>query len=206
MIAYDLCGIDFTGEFFLCQVYLVSPDGSKGAFVGDGKDPAWSPDGSRIFFTGYDAQQGTSTGLYVVNLGDWSLSSFPNGGDPIRSPDGLKVAFSKGGELYVMNADGSNVVQLTNNMGYRGLPAWSRDSGTIAFDCEVEGGNWDICAINANGAGFRRLTFDLALDSGANYSLDGVTINFVTARYGGYQIAIVGAPRRLVPDARVQWT
>ena len=64
-IAYDLCGIDFTGEFFLCQVYLVSPDGSKGAFVGDGKDPAWSPDGSRIFFTAYDAQQGTSTGLYV---------------------------------------------------------------------------------------------------------------------------------------------
>src|SRR5439155_14103056 len=147
----SLCGIDCTGEFFFCQVYLVSPDGSKGAFVGDGKDPAWSPDGSRIFFTGYDAQQGTSTGLYVVNLGDWSLSSFPNGGDPIRSPDGLKVAFSKGGELYVMNADGSNVVQLTNNMGYRGLPAWSRDSGTIAFDGEVESGNRDICAINANG-------------------------------------------------------
>ncbi len=90
-----------------------------------------------------------------------------------------------------MNADGSNVVQLTNNMGYRGLPAWSRDSGTIAFDCEVESGNWDICAINANGAGFRRLTFDLALDSGTNYSPDGVTINFVTARYGGYQIAIM---------------
>ncbi len=29
-IAFDFCGIDFTGDFFLCQVYLVSPDGSKG--------------------------------------------------------------------------------------------------------------------------------------------------------------------------------
>jgi len=189
-IAFDLCGIDFTGEIFLCQVYLVSPDGSKGAFVGDGKDPAWSPDGSRVFFTGYDPQQWTSTGLFVLNLGDWSIASFPNGGDPARSPDGLKLAFSKDGELYVMNADGSNVVQLTNNVGYRGLPAWSRDSGTIAFDCQVESGR-DMCAINANGTGFRRLTFDPALDSGANYSADGVTITFVTARYGGYQVAVM---------------
>jgi len=29
------------------------------------------------------------------------------------------------------------------------------------------------------------------LDSGANYSADGVTITFVTARYGGYQIAVM---------------
>jgi len=55
----------------------------------------------------------------MLNLGDWSIASFPNGGEPARSPDGLKLAFSKDGELYVMNADGSNVVQLTNNVGYR---------------------------------------------------------------------------------------
>lgn len=43
--------------------------------------------------------------------------------------DGTRIAFAsnKDGdyEIYVMNADGSGVVALTNNSGFDGWPAWS---------------------------------------------------------------------------------
>lgn len=36
-------------------------------------------------------------------------------------------------EIYVMNANGSGVEQLTDNEYYDGFPAWSTDGGRIAF-------------------------------------------------------------------------
>ena len=168
-------------------VYLQAVDGSKNAFVGDALEPAWSPDGSRIAFVRY-----SQPGLFVLKLGDWSFVNVRNRGtSPAWSPDGRKLAFSDG-ELFVMNADGSSVVQLTNNVGFRGQPAWSPDGSTIAFDCEVESGNTDICANNADGTGFRRLTLDPGRDSGAAFSPDGLEIAFaVTGDGSNSQIAIM---------------
>ena len=183
VIAYDFCGFGFddTGELF-CDVALVAVDGSKRAGIGDAIDPAWSPDGSRIAFVRF-----SQPGLFVFNLSKGSITSVHNGGEsPAWSPDGTKIAFSDD-ELFVMNPDGSNVVQLTNNVGFRGQPAWSSDGETIAFDCEIESGNRDICTINAEGMGFIRLTSGPAWDSEAAFSPDGLAIAFSM----GFQIAIM---------------
>jgi Tol biopolymer transport system component len=182
IIAYDLCGIDVFGEQFLCSVTLEAADQSKFLWVSDGLEPAWSRDGSRIAFVGY-----SQPGLFVLSLGNWSIASVHDSGtSPAWSPDGAKIAFSDG-ELYVMNADGSSVIQLTSNGGFLGQPAWSPDGRTIIFDCEVESGNRDICAINVDGTGFRRLTFDLTWDSSGAFSPDGFSIVFTASS----QIAIM---------------
>ena len=58
---------------------------------------------------------------------------------PTWSPDGSKIAFVSdrdrdgGDDIYVMNADGTNPVRLTQHDGYDSEPAWSPDGTKIAF-------------------------------------------------------------------------
>jgi TolB protein len=64
---------------------------------------------------------------------------YGNDNEPSWSPDGTKIAFSSNRvalnnlEIYTMNPDGSNQVQLTNLAGDERGPTWSPDSQRIGF-------------------------------------------------------------------------
>ncbi len=82
---------------------------------------------------------------------------------PSPSPDGTKIAFmsaSREGagnwEIFVMDANGGNVVRLTNNGANDGLPTWSPDGRTIAFVSDRDG-VWGIWAMNPDGSNQRKL-------------------------------------------------
>ena len=179
-LAYYLCFEDDFGVSY-CNIFLTAPDGSRSPInIGDGYGPAWSPDGSRIVFTGY-----SQPGLFVLNLRNWSVTRISDVSNGIAawSPDGTKIAVpGEQWDLLVMNSDGTQSVQLTSNVTTWG-PSWSPDGSTIAFRCALETSNADICAINADGTGFRRLTFDPAEDSEPAYSPDGTLIAFQTRRF-----------------------
>lgn len=63
---------------------------------------------------------------------------------PVWSPDGKKIAFSADPngnyDIFVMNADGSNIQQKTSSSRKEETPAWFPDSRTIAYAKNMGGG------------------------------------------------------------------
>lgn len=139
------------------DLFLVRPGGSplRRLTEGPGFDvqPAWSPDGRRIVFARGDALT-SQADIYVINAdgtGLINLTNTPGTVDfgPAFSPDGRNIVFNSDqaspealprvlrnepdGDLYVMDADGGNVVQLTSGPRGQKDPSWSPDGKWIAF-------------------------------------------------------------------------
>jgi Tol biopolymer transport system component len=87
--------------------------------------------------------------------------------DPAWSPDGTRIAFfstrSDPGQIFVMDADGSNVIPLAHTGEYCDEPAWSPDGARIAFVIsagERPSYQREIFVMDADGRNVTRLTAD----------------------------------------------
>ncbi len=95
-------------------------------------------------------------------------------------------------EIYVMSADGTGAVNLTNNPATDETPAWTTDGKRIAFASDRDG-NAEIYVMHADGSEPQRLTDDAATDSAPVWSPDGAHIAFVSNRDGNDEIYVMNA-------------
>lgn len=75
---------------------------------------------------------------------------------PQWSPDGTRIAWSRQGTIYVMNADGSGKRRLSPAGANARAPRWSPDGTKLAYEANL--GPWEVHVIDADGRRDRRLT------------------------------------------------
>lgn len=86
-------------------------------------------------------------------------------------------------DIYSMNADGTGVTDLTNDVNSNDFwPSYSPDGSKIAFQRNLADGNRDIFVINADGSGLRRLTTSKAADRFPVWTPDGSHVVFASNR------------------------
>jgi TolB protein len=137
--------VTYAEDAIRSDLYTVSPDGTdERLLLEDAGTARWSPDGTRIVFTtGRDRNGRTcydscfrNGEIYIANADGTGIRRLTkhksNDISPAWSRDGKKIAFLSDRsdprehtfEIYLMDADGSNVEQLTELGGYLTDLAW----------------------------------------------------------------------------------
>jgi len=145
----------------------MSPDGRTIALR------TWDGDGYQVATMGIDG-----TGLRILtHLGYPDPGEYPagqdDGGTPAWSPDGKQIAYSEQGDIYVMDADGSNSRRITPTPGADYAPVWSPDGRTLAYYRDDGAGDLEIYTIAVDGGSPNRLTNNTVEDAGPDWSVDG---------------------------------
>jgi TolB protein len=78
-------------------------------------------------------------------------------------------------DIFVANADGTELRQLTDHPGYDAEATLSADGSKIIFTSDRDG-DLELYVMDADGRNVRRLTFDEGYDGGAFFSPDGTRI------------------------------
>jgi TolB protein len=142
------------------DIFTIHPDGSHltrvTSHAADDRSPAWSPDGTRLVFS-------SNRAIYSTLESDTVLRD-------------------TGYDLYIINADGSGVTQLTELDGDARTPVWSPDGQQIAFTWRTKQGNHnEIATIRPDGTNLQRLT-DADMHEAPTWSPDSAYLLFSSRR------------------------
>lgn len=176
------------------EIYTMKSDGTDQVRLTNntGLDyhPVWSPDGRRIAYlsqndTGFtfsikvmNADGTNQTAVTNVNYGfcvwpwqdEWSVS---------WAPDGRKLAFQENADIFTVNVDGSNRVNVTNHWAMDAEPSWSADGSKIVFTSSRS--CWrTMYSMNPDGSNVQALPSDGEFwDTAPEFSPNGTRIAFV---------------------------
>lgn len=183
----EICIADFDGggmqTITTDRVIVAAPDWASGKFA--------------LFYTSYKFG---SPDIFFHDLSTGArkaVARHPGSNiSPASSPGGNKVAMilSKDGvvDLYVADADGSDVKRLTKTREDDSSPCWSPDGKWICFATKINERR-SLCKVPASGGAVQRIaTAGISNPSEPDWSPDGKWIVF-TAQMGDFNLCVVPA-------------
>lgn len=151
--------IHIAGPEMHSDIWVMNLDESNKVKIASGIDssncppqPAWSPDGKKIFFL-----------------------------NPVISPETRIENI----DIWVMDANGGNKKQLTDNPGYDANPQLSPNGAKIVYQSENQG-NLDIWIMNPDGSGKERLTESPDNEADLEWNPDGQRAAYISWSSDGY--------------------
>jgi Tol biopolymer transport system component len=201
------------------DIYKADSDGSNIVPLTNQKgydaEATVSPKGDRIVFTSI---RDGDIDLYTMDLDGGNVKRMTNepgyDGGAFYSYDGTKIVYRASRpktdeelkefkelvanglvrpsnlELYIMDADGSNKVQITNNGAANFAPFMFSDGKRIIFCSNMDdpkGRNFDLFAVNIDGTGLERITYNETFDGFPMFSPDGKKFVFCSNRFNAKQ-------------------
>ena len=167
------------------NLFIINVDGSNVRQLTSNSDyeesPSWSPDGKHLLFTRQLRIEGDTSHAANGEIFKYDLSS----GEETRmtkkpgfdsgarySPDGKQIAFygleNDLFNIYLMNADGTNLTNLTNDTTECYSPAWSPDGSWIAYT-GGNASNYELWIINVRTGEKRQITYSEGRDQNPSW-------------------------------------
>jgi TolB protein len=196
------------------DIYTARPDGSDLRKIGStahyDAEATISPDGSRIVFT---STRDGDLEIYTMRADGTDIRRLTHepgyDGGAFFSPDGTKIVYRARHpesaeeladyrrllaenlirpsrlDIFVMDADGSNRVRVTDNGAANFAPYMHPDGQRIIFSSNMddpEQRNFELYMINVDGTGLERITHSPDFDGFPMFSADGRKLVFASNR------------------------
>ncbi len=123
---------------------------------------------------------------------------------PTWAPDFTRFAYIENGELYIVNADGSNPTQMTHAYRQLSAPVWGRDRNFVVATCTPYG-QYDVCLVDVRTGAIINLTEPITFDTGIPYPswyLDKILVGPTVITTAGEVVTNLPLSGRISPDGR----
>ncbi len=193
---YNRSGSTYRWDFNpYMDIYQANLDGSDltplTSTYGYDAEGAYSKDGGRIAFS---SNRDGSMNIYIMDADGSDVRQLTStkdcyNGGPFISPDGSRIIFRADRQkrdylqIYVMDVDGRNEVQLTEGDDVNWAPFWFPDGKTIAFTTSKHGHhNYEVYLLRLKDRRFHRVTNSPRFDGLQVFSPDGKRMMWTSQR------------------------
>jgi Tol biopolymer transport system component len=161
--------------------------------VAEAHHPTWSPDGTQVAFSQYDAAE-EAWFIYIARVGSGEPPARIHQGEwPDWGQNGL-LAFTTCGEenacgIHIYDPRAQTLRKVTNSAQDR-APAWSPSGREIAYMSDI-GRSMNLYVVQIDSGHVRQLTRNLFTDVMPTWSPDGQRIAYVTNRDDDWTVYVL---------------